>query len=164
MDEIQSNALKTIRLLLGKWRGAGTASFPTTATFEYREELEFTANEAQPFLRYEERTWKKLESGEHVPSQWETGFWRALPSGDIELVSAQGSGRMEILRGRLQPAPDGFALHLRSSLVTNDARMERTERRYSVRGNRLTYEMHMSTTAVPILTRHVQAELEKESA
>ena len=52
MDEGQRETLQLVRHLLGKWQGKGVAEFPTIPTFEYREELEFTANETQPILRY----------------------------------------------------------------------------------------------------------------
>lgn len=58
-DEGQSRAMSWVRLLVGMWRGLGVAAFPTITTFEYREELEFTANATQPVLRYERRMWRR---------------------------------------------------------------------------------------------------------
>lgn len=159
MDEEQTNTMNALRRLLGKWRGNGIATFPTISTFEYREELEFTANDMQPVVHYEQRTWKKLNTGEWVPSHWESGFWRVLPPSDIEILDAQAGGRVEISRGRLMPVHEGFRVHLESTLVANDARMRKTAREFALRGNTLLYTMEMSTTAVSGLTPHIRAEL-----
>jgi hypothetical protein len=147
--------------VLGKWQGNGVAEFPTTPTFDYTEDLEFVADDVHPFLRYEERTCRKTETGETSPSHWEAGFWRALPSGEMELVSAQGGGRVEVLRGRVQPSGDGFQVVLQSVLVQNDARMVQTARQFVLKVDKLEYSMLMSTTAVPDLTRHVRVTLKK---
>ncbi len=159
MDEGQRDTLKLVRQVLGKWCGNGIAQFPTIATFEYREELEFTANDVQPVLRYHQRTWKKVETGEFVPSQWETGFWRVLSASEIELVCAQASGRVEIARGPLRPTTTGFGLQLASVLVTNDTRMGKTKREFVLEKNTLRYTLEMSTTTVSKLTSHAHADL-----
>jgi hypothetical protein len=161
MDEQQADTMNLARQVLGNWRGNGVAAFPTIPTFEYREELEFVTNDVKPYLRYEQRTWKKLETGEYAPSHWETGFWRVLPEGEIEVLSAQGGGRVEVLRGILEPTSEGFALNLSSALVGNDACINKTIRQFSILGRTLQYTMRMSTTAVPDLTLHVQATLTK---
>jgi hypothetical protein len=161
MDDKQVESLNLIRLILGQWRGNGTISFPTIPTQPYREELNFAADEVHTFVRYEQRTWKKVETGEFVPSHWETGFWRALPSGQIEILNAQGGGRIESLLGSLEPNPDGFILNVNSTLVANDARMDKTARQFILKGSTLQYSQHMSTTTVPALTLHVEAALVK---
>lgn len=136
-------------------------TFPTIPTLEYREELEFAANEVQPVLRYEQRTTKKLETGEYVPSHWEVGFWRVLPEGGIEVLSAQAGGRVEVLCGLLEPTSDGFTLSLTSAVVGNDTRINKTVRQFSLEDKTLQYTMKMSTTKVSGLTLHVHATLTK---
>lgn len=159
MDEEQIKTMDLLRRLLGRWCGNGIAEFPTIPTFDYREELEFAANDIQPVLHYEQRTWKKLETGEFAPSHWESGFWRVLSATEIELLCAQAGGRVEISRGTLTPARDGFVLHLQSMLVANDVRMDKTAREFVLQGNTFRYAMKMSTTAISELTLHVHAEL-----
>lgn len=159
MDEEQIKTMDLLRRLPGKWCGNGIAEFPTIPTFEYREELEFAANDIQPVLHYEQRTWKKRETGEFAPSHWESGFWRVLSATEIEILCAQVGGRVEISRGTLTPSRDGFILHLHSTLVANDARMGKTAHELVLQGNTLRYDMKMSTTAVSELTPHVRAEL-----
>ncbi len=161
MDEDQTLVMNLIRPLLGKWRGSGIAAFPTIPTFEYREELDYTANDAQPVLRYEQRTWKRLGTGEYAPSHWEVGFWRILSANELEISCAQLGGRVEVLRGNIEPEDEGFVVKLRSQLVANDVRMQATEREFVLQGDLLRCAMAMSTTAVPALTPHVQAELRR---
>jgi len=163
MDDKQIESLNLLRLVLGQWRGNGTITFPTIPTQPYREELIFVADDVHKFLHYEQRTLKKVETGEYVPSHWETGFWRVLPSGEVEILNAQGGGRVEVLLGSLSPARDGFVLDVNSTLVANDARMGKTSRQFTLEGRALQYSQHMSTTAVPAMTLHVQASLARVS-
>jgi hypothetical protein len=163
MDNKQAESLKLLRLILGQWRGNGTITFPTIPTQPYREELNFAADDVHKFLRYEQRTWKKVETGEYVPSHWETGFWRVLPTGEIEILNAQGGGRVEVLLGRLTPGHAGFVLDVNSTLVANDARMGKTSRQFILENSALQYTQHMSTTTVSDMTLHVQASLARVS-
>ncbi len=161
LDTKQAETLQVLRRLVGKWRGNGVIQFPTIPTLDYREELEFLANDVQPFVKYEQRTWKKSEAREYVPSHWETGFWRALSGREIELLNAQGGGRVEVSRGKLELTREGFVLNLNSVLVANDSRMDRTARQFTLHADTLEYTLLMSTTSVPTLTLHTHATLTK---
>jgi hypothetical protein len=96
-----------------------------------------------------------------VPSHWEVGFWRVLPSGEIEMLNAQGGGRVEVLHGTYELGREGLVLNFQSLLVANDPRMDRTTRQFVLQGSPLHYTMHMSTTKIPDLTVHVGATLLK---
>ena len=161
IDQAQIDSLRVVRQVLGKWYGNGVTEFPTIRTARYREELEFAANGIQPFLHYEQRTWKEVETGEYAPSHWESGFWRALPNGELEVVSAQGGGRVEVFLGRVVAKSTGFTLELKSTLIGNDPRMVSTARHYDLENNVLQYAMQMCTTAVPDPTTHIRATLRK---
>ena len=159
MDTEQIETMEVLRKLVGRWCGKGAAEYPTISTFEYREELTFAANQTQPVLHFEQRTWKKLESGEYAPSHWESGFWRVIPGGEIDFLSAQIGGRVEVSHGSLMPAQDGFILRLQSNVLANDPRMEKTEREFQLQGRVFRYSMKMSTSAVSELILHTHAEL-----
>lgn len=159
MDEEQLNTLHLMQRLVGKWQGRGTAQYPTIGSFEYREEMEFAANDVQPLLRYEQRTWRRTEGGEFVPSHWEVGFWRVLSANEIEILCAQSGGRVEVARGSLTVAGGGFTVRLNSTLIANDARMDKTAREYALTERTFSYALQMSTSTVPDLTMHVHAEL-----
>lgn len=159
MDTEQIKIMEVLQKLVGRWCGIGVAEYPTISTFEYREEHTFTANLIQPVLHFEQRTWKKLESGDYAPSHWESGFWRVIPGGEIDFLSAQIGGRVEVSHGALTPAPDGFVFRLQSKVLANDTRMGKTEREFVLQGKVFRYSMKMSTTAVSELALHTHAEL-----
>lgn len=159
MNIEQADTMRFLERLSGAWVGEGTGGYPTIATFHYRETLTFTPVVEKAYLHYEQRTWRKDESGKEMPSHWETGFWRILPDNQIELYCAQSGGRLEAAHGSLTPTEQGFILGLRSSLFGLDARVEQTWREYELRGGILRYSLQMQTTAVASLTLHVEAQL-----
>ena len=55
----------------------------------------------RPFLPYEQRTDLIGEGGRVIHnSHWEAGILKPREDGSIELVCVQGTGRIEILRGK----------------------------------------------------------------
>lgn len=153
------NNLVLLRLLLGEWSGTGRGEFPTIEPFEYLETLSF-AGDHRPFLHYEQRA-KRRSAGqtEYIPSHWESGFLRLLPTGEVELVNAQASGRLERLTGSFEQIQTGLILHLKSTAFLNDPRMVETSRTITVEGNSMHYTQSMYTTAVSGPSHHVEARL-----
>ena len=162
MVDIEQEGSLVLAPLLGIWRGNGSGEFPTIPSFEYHEELEFLPVEGRALVRYNQRTWRRTETDEYTPSHQETGFWRVLPEGEIEILNAQSGGRVEVSRGKLEQATDGFILRLQSVTVANDVRINKIEREFRLRADTLEYTMAMSTTTVPTLTRHTHATLSRE--
>ena len=158
-DSAQLTMTGMLRVLRGVWRGAGVAEYPTIPNFEYEEEITFAANDTQPYVHYEQRTRKKLESGEWAPSHWESGFWRALATNEIEIANAQGGGRVEVLRGMLTPTTDGWNAHLGSVEVRNDPRVVHTTRDIEISGDNMRSTMQMRLATVPGLRLHLTATL-----
>ncbi len=159
MEIEQADIMRYLDRLWGVWVGAGTGEFPTIATFRYREILTFTPIEGKPVLHYEQRTWRKDESGKEFPSHWETGFWRVLPNNEVEMVCAQSGVRVEMANGKLVPEEDGFSLGMDSTLISDEQRVAGTRRDFHLQGGVLRYFMKMKTSTVPVLTLHVQASL-----
>ena len=125
-----------LHLLVGHWSGTGRGEFPTIEPFEYLETITFAAD-GHPFLHYEQQA-KRRNAGQSdfIPSHWESGFLRLLLTGEVELVNAQGSGRLERLVGLLEETEQGLILTLHSTAFLNDPRMVETSRRIIVEGNR----------------------------
>ena len=153
-----------LHLLLGEWSGTGRGEFPTIEPFEYLETLVFS-EDGRPFLHYEQKT-KRRNAGQtdYIPSHWESGFIRLLPDGQVELVNAQGSGRLERLTGSLEATNTGMILRLQSTAFLNDPRMLGASRTITLDGDTLYYTQEMQTTAVLGPTHHVEAKLERRSA
>jgi len=152
-----------LRLLIGEWSGTGRGEFPTIEPFEYLETILFTGDH-RPFLHYEQKTSRKnAGQTEYIPSHWESGFLRLLPTEEVELVNTQGSGRLERLAGSLEQTQTGFILRLKSTAFLNDPRMMETARIISLEENSLHYIQTMYTTAVPGPAQHVEARLNRRS-
>jgi hypothetical protein len=152
-----------LHLLVGEWSGTGQGEFPTIEPFEYLETLTF-AGDQRPFLHYEQKAQRRnAGQTDFIPSHWESGFLRLLPGGEVELVNAQGSGRLERLAGSLEATGTGLILRLQSTAFLNDPRMVETTRIITVEGDRLHYTQSMHTTAVPGPAQHVEARLKRIS-
>ena len=112
-------------------------------------------------IHFEQRTWiKSLEARNDEPLFWESGFLIDKGSSLFELVSAQKSGRVEILRGNAQKTEDGaLKLHLVSVAILNDDRMIRSGRLLHFQRETLDYELEMSTTKNVTYQKHLAARL-----
>jgi len=155
------NDRNILHLLIGEWSGLGRGEFPTIEPFEYLETLKFSADH-RPFLHYEQRTQRRNSAQvDYIPSHWESGFIRLLPDGQVELINAQGGGRLERLVGSLEQTEMGLILRLGNATFLNDARMLETKRTFTLEGDILHYTQDMGTTAVLGITHHVEATLKR---
>lgn len=152
-----------LKLLAGQWQGEGSGEYPTIASFDYRESLHFTLDEARPLLRYVQDTRRfKSEVGDFVPSHMEIGYLRWLEDDRVEMVNAQIGGRVEVMAGTIEETAAGLMLHLHSTHFANDERMGAATRTFTLAGDALRYTMNMQTTKVPDLILHVEATLRRQ--
>lgn len=155
-DTPLAESLALLQPLLGTWHGRGQGVFPTIMPFSYEEELRFVARDGRAALWYEQATWKSAPDGTRgAPSHWESGFLRLTSDAQIEIISAQSSGRVEVLRGTITGAP--LCIAVASVVQGNDDRMHATARRITLDGATLRYALDMATTRVPALQSHVAA-------
>jgi len=147
--------------VLGAWEGHGHAEYPTIDATDYREELVFEHNGKDPVLHYVQKTWKPTRGGQaEEPIFWESGFLLDRGEGSFELVSAQKSGRAEVLRGPAGWGEDGtIALDLESASVVNDARVLASARRWVIAPDRIDYRLEMSLRTHPAVRVHLSARL-----
>lgn len=166
-EERAAAIMAALAPLIGRWRGAGAVAFPGIESVAYSEESQFYSNGVDLLLHFEQRTWRLGPQGAPTsPLHWECGFFRPLEDGGIEFTNTQGNGRMEILRGTLDPEHLGegrVLLRLESSFLGNDPRMVRTARSFLLDGDRLHYEARMATTRVGEMRRHLDATLKRET-
>ena len=152
-----------LHLLVGEWSGSGRGEFPTVEPFEYLETLRFSSDN-RPFVHYEQKTRRRNSAqADYIPSHWESGFIRLLPDGQVEMVNAQGGGRLERLTGSLEQTATGLILRLGSATFLNDSRMLETKRTITLDGDTLHYTQDMGTTAIPGPAHHVEATLKRTS-
>lgn len=128
---------------MGHWEGLGAGEYPTIEPFAYHEVLEIGVS-PKGFLTHSQRT---VHAVDGLPLHAETGYWRVVAPGRIELVLAHPSGVVELCVGEV----DGSTLHLRSTYVgcTPTAKgVETLERWYEVIGDRLRYRLSMGAIGV----------------
>ena len=156
---MSTDRLGPLEAVVGTWAGEGTGIYPTIATFGYREEITFTDGGVKPFLAYSQRT-SALDDGR--PLHAESGFLRWATRAP-EWIIASPTGLTEVLVGSATEVDGGLDLHLRSasvSLSPTAKAVEAVERIVRVRGDVLTYELHMAAVGEP-MQLHLVAELHR---
>jgi hypothetical protein len=143
--------------LLGDWYGDGMGQWGTGEPFHYREWVSFTHN-GKPFVLYAQRT----QADDGRPLHAESGFWRAVGDGSVEVAMAHPIGVVEIELGRW----DAGRLHLRTATLecTPAAKpVTGLERAVEVDGDVLRYELRMATDGGEPRP-HLRAELHRQPA
>lgn len=151
-----------LRVLVGTWKGEGRGQFPTIDAFRYWEETAFCENAGEMLVHFEQRSWLLDDEGEIVkPLHWESGFFIPADDGQIDLLNAQNSRRVEVLRGMSGFESRSWFLRTRSVLHGYDRRMMETTRNFEVSGDTLRYEICMATDKVSEIQPHLEAELKR---
>jgi hypothetical protein len=126
--------------LLGDWEGGGEGQWGAGEPFRYREWLSFGHN-GKPFISYAQRT---AATDDGRPLHAETGYWRAVADGAVEVAMTHPIGVVEIETGRWE----GNRLALRSATVqcTPTAKPVTGLRRdFEIDGDTLRYALRMAT-------------------
>jgi hypothetical protein len=126
--------------LLGDWEGEGEGQWAAGAPFRYREWLTFRHN-GKPFISYAQRT---LAADDGRPLHAETGFWRALGGGAVEVAMTHPIGVVEIETGRWEG--NRLSLGATSVACTPTAKtVTGLQRDFEIEGDVLTYRLRMAT-------------------
>lgn len=153
-----------LQRLVGSWEGGGAGRFPTIDSFRYREAFEVThRNPEEAVVHYHQQTWL-VSDGEDDgdDSHWESGFIMAREDGRVELLNAQESRRVEVLVGEMYLEDSGACVLETASVVhAHDERMVATKRTIRYDEQTLLYRMEMTTTKVPEILVHLEAELNR---
>jgi hypothetical protein len=126
--------------LLGDWRGEGEGQWAGGEPFRYLEWVSFGHN-GKPFISYAQRT---AAADDGRPLHAETGYWRALASGVVEVALTHPIGVVEIETGRWEDN----RLTLRSAAVecTPTAKtVTGLQRDFELDGDVLLYRLRMAT-------------------
>jgi hypothetical protein len=135
-----------LSLLIGFWSGKGTANFPTIEKTEYLEELEFKFIGDDESIMFEQRTWKIQDSEKGTPLHWESGFIIGYPDDTFELLDAQNSKRVEVMKSTVvNIEKTKLQISFESKYFGNDDRMVKTTRDYFVDEESLRFVMKMGT-------------------
>lgn len=145
--------LEPLAGLLGTWRGEGEGSYPTIEPFRYLEEVTF-GHVGKPFLTYGQRS-RHADTGQ--PLHGESGYWRAVGAGRLEVVLAHPFGLLESLEGTL----DDGRIELSSVQLVGTATAKSVvavTRHLEFGGDELRYDVAMAAVGQP-LTHHLSAVL-----
>jgi hypothetical protein len=126
--------------LLGDWRGAGEGQWADGDRFGYHERVTFGHN-GKPFLSYRQRT---TAADDGRPLHAETGFWRAVGGGSVEVAMSHPIGVIEIETGSWE----GNRLVLRTTTLecTPTAKtVTGLQRDFELDGDVLRYHLRMAT-------------------
>ncbi|MGL5406690.1 MAG: FABP family protein [Propionibacteriaceae bacterium] len=90
--------------MIGRWEGHGRGQWPGEGEFEYGQQVDISHNGGE-YLYYVSQLFTLDENGEPTDTRsMETGFWRPLPNGDVELVLTHPEGYAEVWFGKMEGA------------------------------------------------------------
>lgn len=147
--------LEELAFLLGTWSGTGEGVWPPGEPFDFGEDVTFEYV-GDPFLLYSQRSWS-LDDGS--PIHFERGFLRPPGPGVVELVLAHPIGVTEVAVGTIEAG----VIELTStavSLTPTASPVTELRRRIEVRGDELSFELHMAMQDVELLS-HVRSRLSR---
>ena len=145
--------LEPLAFLLGNWQGQGEGVWGAGEPFTFGEELAFE-QVGEPYLLYRQRSW---DLDDEAPVHFERGFLRPAPTGRVELVVAHPLGVAEVAEGLV----DGRTLSVASTAIATSATgspVTDLRRTIHVDDDILTYELHMATGEVPLMS-HIRSRL-----
>ncbi len=132
-------ALQPLAWLIGAWEGRGKGTYPAIDDFEYLERIELT-HDGRPFMRYLQTT-SSPSTG--MPMHSETGFWKILRDGRIEIVIAHTFGIVEVQEGNFTES--GIEVTSRALASTSSAKeVTSISRSFKRDGDALRYEVSMA--------------------
>ena len=145
------------KLFAGKWAGEGFAKFPTIVHTAYTEQLECIPDEWKDVVFYQQKTWynNDTEKNNHTVF-WDAGFL-ILKEDKILLHSVQVGGRIEMYE-LVRVENNTFTFN--STSIFEDAKTLRSQRVFTVDGDRLHHELNMATHDADF-QNHLTADLKR---
>ncbi|HMQ36001.1 MAG TPA: FABP family protein [Micropruina sp.] len=143
-------ALVGLAWLRGRWEGTGFREWPGEEKIQFAQQIDFAENGGD-YLHYLAQAFEVDGDGRPTrPLMMETGFWRPLADGTVDVAMCSHEGFAEVWYGKLQPG--------RLDLVTDavvrspDAAVAYTagRRLYGTVEGKLMYSFDRATEDVPL--------------
>ncbi len=96
------------------------------------------------------------------PIFWESGFIIDIGNSSFELVSAQKSGRVEILKGKAELVNNKIKLDLVSVKIVNDEKMIRSGRVFTFSKSDIEYKLKFCISTNHAFQKHLSAKLTRK--
>lgn len=160
LDPNLPEPLRPLAWLIGRWEGAGVLGYPTITSAHFGQEIEVT-HDGRGFLKWESRAWiLDSENGSRIrQSAVESGFWRPMDNGDVELLLTHPTGIVEMYYGKIEPA----RIQLRTDGVLRSPAAKEynaATRMYGLVDSQLMWVMDMAAMGQP-LQSHLSATLKR---
>ncbi|HEY9495587.1 MAG TPA: FABP family protein [Intrasporangium sp.] len=160
LDADLPEPVRPLAWLIGRWEGAGVLGYPTIESAHFGQEIEVT-HDGRAFLKWESRAWiLDSATGERVrPAAVESGFWRPLPDGEVELLLVHPTGILEMYYGTMEPA----RIQLKTDGVMRSPRAKEynaATRMYGLVDSQLMWAMDMAAVGQE-LQSHLSATLKR---
>ncbi|STD04319.1 Domain of uncharacterised function (DUF1794) [Dermatophilus congolensis] len=147
--------------LVGSWRGLGVVGYPGMESCNMVQEVEIT-HDGRPFLTMNSRSWELDEEGKQVrPLATETGYWRVVGDGEIELLLAHPTGIVEMFVGKKEKERPVIEIATDGVMRSPAAREYNSAKRmYGLVDSKLMWVLEMAADGHP-MTSHMSAQLER---
>jgi hypothetical protein len=153
--------IKSLAFLEGRWKGEGTASFPSINTTGYFDEIIFELDEDTQVISYRQKTWYNTDGVKGKTLHMESGYIKINESGACELSNSQSNGRTEVLNLLVMRPGNVKQLYFVSHLFLNDPRMIKSKRDFTIEHDIMKYEMKMATQKNTEVQTHLVSTLKK---
>lgn len=161
LDPTLNPVVAPLAWLVGNWRGLGVVGYPTIESANFSQEIEI-AHDGRPFLTMTSRTTMLDADGNQIrPLATESGFWRVLENGEVELLLTHPTGILEMYVGRKEPDRPVIELMTDGVMRSPAAKQYNSAKRmYGLVDSNLMWVMDMAAVGQP-LTSHVSAQLSR---
>ena len=158
LDADLPEPLRPLAWLIGRWEGVGVVGYPTIEEAQFGQEIE-VSHDGRGFLAWQSRAWiLDASTGEKVRNAAvESGYWRPLDDGEVELLLVHPTGILELYYGTIEPA----RIQLKTDGVLRSPGAKEynaATRMYGLVDSQLFWAMDMAAVGQP-LQSHLSARL-----
>lgn len=143
-------ALVGLAWLRGRWEGTGYREWPGEEKIQFAQQVDFAENGGD-YLHYLSQTFEVDADGAPVrPLAMETGFWRPLADGTVDVMMCSPEGFAEIWYGKLTPGRVDLITDAVARTPDAPVKYSAGRRLYGTVEGKLMYSFDRATEDVPL--------------